>query len=162
PTEFTSYLVLEPGMTVGPMPRDERARILPAVAGAGSVAPSAPPPSAFEQARAAAKQREARSVAEADATMDRATSRRTTNRMFVLRDSVWVDTRATAATVRHISVRAYSDAYFALMDSIPELREAFALGDRVKVRGRAVTIVLAADGVDRLQPRELGAAVRDW
>lgn len=162
PTEFTSYLVLEPGMTVDPQSRAERNRMLPAAAGAGSVAPSAPPPSAFEQARTAAKQRDARSVAEADATMDRATTRRAANRMFVLRDSAWVDTRAAATNARRISVRAYSDAYFALMDSIPELREAFALGDRVEVRGRAVTIVLAADGVDRLQPRELGAAVRDW
>lgn len=161
PTEFTSYLALEPGMAVAPMPRDERARLLPAVAGAGSVA-AAPPPSAFEQAREAAKQRSARSMAEVDATMDRATTRRAANRMFVLRDSAWVDTRAAAANARRISVRAYSDAYFALMDSIPELREAFALGDRVEVRGRAVTIVLAVDGVERLPPRELSAALRDW
>lgn len=162
PTEFTSYLVLEPGMTVGNMPRDARARVLPATAGAGSVAPSAPPPSVFEQARAAATQRSARSMAEADAAMDAATTRRAANRMFVLRDSAWVDTRAVGANARRISVRAYSDAYFALMDRIPELREAFALGDRVEVRGRAVTIVLAADGVEQLAARELSAAVRDW
>ncbi|HRN52625.1 MAG TPA: hypothetical protein PK788_03970, partial [Gemmatimonadaceae bacterium] len=162
PTEFTSYLVLEPGMTVGNLPRDERRRVMPAVAGAGSVASPAPPPSAFEQARAAATQRAARSMAEADATMDRATTRRAANRMFVLRDSVWVDARTTAANARRVSVRVYSDAYFALMDSIPELREAFALGDRVEVRGRAVTIVLTADGTEHLLPREVSAVVRDW
>jgi Ca-activated chloride channel family protein len=163
PTAFTSYLVLEPGMTVGdqsgrPMPRRDQ----PMATAAGTGAMSAPPPSAFEEARAAASQRAARSVAESDKLMDATRTRRAANRMFTLRDSTWVDTRAEASNGRRISVRAYSDAYFALMDSIPDLREAFALGDRVEVRGRAVTIVLAADGVDRLQPREVSAVVRDW
>ncbi len=161
PTVFTSYLVLEPGMKVGNAPRGERGRVLP-MAATGAGAQSAPPPSAFEQARAAASQRAARSMAEADATMDRVNTRRAANRMFVLRDSAWVDARAEGTNARRVSVRPYSDAYFALMDSIPDLREAFALGDRVEVRGRAVTIVLAADGAEHLLPRQVGAVVRDW
>ena len=167
PTVVTSYLVLEPGMTADVGTRGRGAvtgRNLPMSAGAGgAMAPSAPPaPTAFEQARTAAAQRSARSVAEQDAQMDVSRTRRTGTRMFVLQDSAWVDTRAAANNARRVSVRAYSDAYFALMDSIPELREAFALGDRVEVRGRAVTIVLAADGAERLASPQLRAVLQDW
>lgn len=94
--------------------------------------------------------------------MDGARTRRAANRLFVLRDSTWVDARAEAAQTRTLRVRPYSDAYFALMDRTPDLREAFALGDNVEVRGRAVTVVLAADGVERLSAAELAALARDW
>lgn len=164
PTPLTSYLVLEPGMVVGdPAGGRGQARPMRGTAGAGNAqAPSAPPPSAFEDARVAASQRSARSMAEADATMDASHTRRAANRMFVLRDSMWVDTRNAASQARTLRVRPYSDAYFALMDRQPELREAFALGDRVEVRGRSVTVVLAADGVERLSSADLTAVQRDW
>jgi Ca-activated chloride channel family protein len=163
PTPLTSYLVLEPGVQVDAPVRGGRPRVTP-MAGTtgGATAPAAPQATAFEDARVAASQRSARSLAEADATMDAARSRRAANRMFVLRDSTWVDTRNAAAQARTLRVRPYSDAYFALMDRQPDLREAFALGDRVEVRGRAVTVVLAADGVERLSAAELAAVARDW
>ena len=94
--------------------------------------------------------------------MDAAQTRRAANRLFVLRDSTWVDMRAEAAQARTLRVRPYSDAYFALMTRTPDLREAFALGDNVEVRGRAVTVVLAANGVERLSAAELAAVARDW
>lgn len=165
PTLLTSYLVLEPGMVVDPTPRGGRGqpRVMPMVGSASGVAPApAPPPQAFEQARAAASQRTARSMAEADRAMDAAQTRRAANRLFVLRDSTWVDMRAAAPQARTLRVRPYSDAYFALMNRTPDLREAFALGDRVEARGRAVTVVLAADGVERLSAAELAAVTRDW
>jgi hypothetical protein len=128
------------------------------------MSPSAPPPAAvaFEEARIAASQRASRSVADAEGEMDRQKTRRTTSRMFVLRDSVWMDTRAEAAQVRTVRVRPFSDAYFALMNRTPELREVFAVGERVEARGRAVTLVLAADGVERLSAAEVDAITRDW
>lgn len=174
PTPLSSYLVLEPGMRFA---TPERVLDSPnsismvtstrgaTTTGTGSTAPVPPPAPqvrAFEEARAAASQRAARSMAEADGGLDMTRTRRAGSRMFTLRDSTWVDLRAEAATARRVSVRAYSDAYFALMNAIPELREAFALGDRVEVRGHAVTVVLVADGRDVLQPHEVNAVVRDW
>ncbi len=176
PTVLTSYLVLEPGMQVAGG-RDVildspnsistlTGRRMEATRAAGSSgaapAPMAPPAAAFEDARKAASQRTARSMAEADAALGDASARRAGSRMFVQRDSTWVDLRAEGTNARRLGVRPYSDAYFALMDAIPELRDAFALGDRVEVRGRAVTVVLVADGVQQLPRRELDAIVRDW
>ncbi|MBA3853680.1 MAG: hypothetical protein C0503_04640 [Gemmatimonas sp.] len=167
PTMLTSYLVLEPGMVVDNAMSGGRGGARPAVmrgAMGAAVPPAspAPAPTAFEEARTAAAQRTARSMGEADKAMDATRTRRAANRLFVLRDSTWVDTRAEAAQRRLLRVRPYSDAYFALMDRTPDLREAFALGDNVEVRGRAVTIVLASDGVDRLSATDLTAVARDW
>ena len=165
PTVLTSYLVLEPGMTVADMPRGGRGavRVMPMAATGGAAAPAAAPaPMVFEDARAAAAQRAARSTAESDKLLDARGTRRAANRTFVLRDSAWVDTRAAAAQARTLRVRPYSDAYFALMPRHADLREAFALGDRVEVRGRAVTVVLADDGVERLGAEALDALARDW
>ena len=47
-------------------------------------------------------------------------------------------------------MKPYSDAYFALIQAIPELGEPLGLGDKVLVFGRAVAIELAADGSERL------------
>jgi Ca-activated chloride channel family protein len=172
PTPLSSYLVLEPGMRFATPERildsPNSISMVTSTRAAGATsttvpaAPPAPQVLAFEQARTAASQRAARSMAEADGGMDLTRTRRAGSRMFVLRDSAWVDLREEAANARRVSVRAYSDAYFALMNAIPELREAFTLGDRVEVRGRAVTVVLVADGRDVLQPREVDAVVRDW
>ncbi len=165
PTELTSYLVLEPGMSVptttGPIGRTGRP--LPMgrgdLAGAGA---AAPPPSAFEAARQAADMRSSRSVAESEQKLDGRRERRTANRMFTLQDSVWTDTRAAAPQARTVRVRPYSAAYFALMEHLAELREILALGERVQVHGRAVTLVLASDGVERLDAQALAAFTRDW
>lgn len=163
PTAFTSYLVLEPGMVANaPPPRGRRGELRPAMAaGAGSAAPSSSP-AAFEEARLAAAQRASRSVADAEGEMDTRQTRRTTSRTFTLQDSVWTDSRAKSVGARTVRVRPFSDAYFALMNRTPELREVFALGERVEARGRAVTVVLAADGVERLSADDVDAITRDW
>lgn len=162
PTAFTSYLVLEPGMVANaPVPQRGRGVAMPAMA-QGSGGAAAPPAAAFEDARRAASQRASRSVADTEGEMDARKERRTASRMFVLQDSVWTDSRAKAAQARTVRVRPFSDAYFALMNRTPELREVFAVGDRVEARGRAVTLVLAADGVERLSAAEVDAITRDW
>ncbi|MHB1298296.1 MAG: VIT domain-containing protein [Gemmatimonadaceae bacterium] len=175
PTELTSYLVLEPGMdaTVAQQgssviptsqPRDRRALAQGAAANAASQRASAPAPAvAFESAKAAATMREARSLADVSAaTESDANSRQTSTRRFVQRDGLWLDTRSAARDARIVKVRPYSAAYFAAMDRVAELREAFALGERVEVHGRAVTVILAADGVDDLDNAALAALTRDW
>lgn len=168
PTELTSYLVLEPGMaipqaTTGGIGRTGRVQPLGRgdISGAGAASP-APPPTAFEAARQAADMRSSRSVAESEQKLDGRRERRTADRMFTLQDSVWTDTRAAAAQARAVRVRPYSAAYFALMERHAELREILALGERVEVHGRAVTLVLAPDGLERLDAQALAAFTRDW
>ena len=186
PTEFSSYLVVEPGMTVatqtGGIRRDVSApqpsTLGSAAGGRGAAdqvsaapasAPAAPMRSnevRFEAARKAAAQRETKSVAEMDdADKERsATQRRIGTRLFTLVNGVWTDARYTPS-MRTIAVKPYSSAYFALVQRLGELAAPFALGDRVVVAGRGVAVRLAPDGKDALEQLDgskLDALVRDW
>ena len=166
PTEFTSYLVLEPGMVAN------RRSDLGAVRGVG-VAGGAPAPAqarerAFESAKDAAAQRSAVSIAMADSASAasipvsrRADMRRVDGRTFALRDGVWTDLgyRVGNTDVKTIRIKAFSKAYFDLIGVLPELRGVFALGDRVAVQGRKVAIVVGDSGEDDVDVR---AIVRDW
>jgi Ca-activated chloride channel family protein len=184
PTELTSYLVLEPGMTnVAAAPPSQRRalealnqvvttgtrgaepeRILDSPNSISMIASSRPAAeaSSFDQAKAAAEMRDARSVGQMDAAMDAARMRRAAGRTFVMRDSSWVEQRAAGTDARRVSVKPYSAAYFALMERVPELREVFALGDRVELQGVRLTLVLAADGIEVMSPRALTQFVQDW
>ncbi|MEP6856942.1 MAG: VIT domain-containing protein [Gemmatimonadales bacterium] len=160
PTEFSSYLVVEPGMN--------RRRDI----GAGGVqlqsvvtgATSAPAPAAvqFEAAKSAAAQRSATSVAAADAAFgmrDDASVRRAGNVTLVLRDSVWTDARyKQSGTV--LKVKPFSEAYFKLIEMLPDLREPFSVGERVLVAGRSMAVELTPSGEERLTDRDL-ALIRD-
>jgi Ca-activated chloride channel family protein len=147
PTELTSYLVQEPGMTVGGINR-------PSLLGS-----AAAPAARFESARAAAEQRAAKSVDELD-TKD-ASLRRADNHVFALRDGVWTDTRQSAST-RQLRVRAFSNAYFALVRRLPELGPLFGVAEQVRVQGRSVAIEVGPDGISELDDAALEAIVRDW
>lgn len=161
PTELTSYLVLEPGQ-VANRRRADSARDL----GSVGALRAAPRVQAFEEAKAASAMRGARTLAEAEAAAPVATdagitSRRVGTRMFVLRDSVWTDVRFSEGT-RVVKVQAYSEAYFALVRELPDLAAAFALGDRVLVRGTNVAIALAPDGAEKLSAAEIASVVGAW
>ena len=160
PTEFTSYLVQEPTAVAGGI---AGGRAMP-------MAAAAPAPSrdmVFERAKVASEQRAATSIAAVDAmarvnvTDNRVAMRRVGARTFVLRDSVWTDASyvPSASSVRTVRIKAYSQAYFDLMDALPELRPVFALGDRVVVKGRKVAIAVGPDGVENLA---VNSVVRDW
>jgi Ca-activated chloride channel family protein len=160
PTEFSSYLVVEPGMN---RRRDIGAggvRLQGVVTGAAS----APASSAvtFEAAKSAAAQRSATSVAAADAAVgmrDDANIRRAGNVTLVLRDSVWTDVRyKQSGTV--LKVKPFSDAYFKLLEMVPDLREPFSVGERVLVTGRSMAIELTPLGEENLTDRDL-ALIRD-
>jgi hypothetical protein len=64
--------------------------------------------------------------------------------------------------VRRVKVKAFSEAYFALLDRVPDLRETLALGDRVTVSGRAVVLEIGTSGVERMSDAELAGVARDW
>lgn len=84
-------------------------------------------------------------------------------RTFVRRDSVWADTRyQETAGLRVVRVQAFSDAYFALAQLVPDLRDAFAIGDRVLVAGRAVAVEVTPAGVTRLSDADVAAVRTGW
>lgn len=168
PTEFSSYLVVEPGMNqrriLGSASGMQLSNVV--VTGAGTSRAAAPAPAAvqFEAAKAASEQRAATSVMAADAAAgirDDASVRRAGNVTFVLRDSVWTDVRykGTGTVLR---VKPYSDAYFKLLEIEPDLREAFSIGDRAIVTGRNMAIELTPSGEERLTDRDISLLRDRW
>ncbi|MBI3790051.1 MAG: VWA domain-containing protein [Gemmatimonadetes bacterium] len=171
PTEFTSYLVLEPGMTVAsnqPVPLGLRRDVdrLSRQAGSGGNAmglasPAAAPAEArFELAKEASAQRAAKSLAVLDAANDARGAnekkmRATAGRSFVLVGDTWTDSRAKDQSLPVVKVKSYSAAYFALVRALPQLKDAFALGDRVTIVGKGLVLQVAPDGVDTLKDAEL-------
>jgi Ca-activated chloride channel family protein len=197
PTEFSSYLVLEPGMRVGaggggvpaasPVAdsmrrasiRDQAAstvRLAEVVATGAASGSERRKDADFEAAKTASAQRDAKSLAAMDSIVaararradglnsaPRNESRAAGDRTFVLRNGVWTDARWTPTPkVRTVKIKAFSAAYFALLQQLEDLRAPFAIGDRVLVAGRNVSIEVAPDGVEQLAARELAAIVTDW
>jgi hypothetical protein len=137
------------------------------VTGSVGGAVAAPPPTAnaqrFEAARESAKRRAATSLADADAAdlSGRADARRVGSRTFVVVSGKWIDQRK-ADSLRLVKVKAFSEAYFKLMETIPELKEVFALGDKVVVAGRDVRIEIGEGGVETLNDAELKRIQSAW
>jgi Ca-activated chloride channel family protein len=176
-TEYTSYLVLEPGMQTGePVPVDEIMRRNEA---AGVFAPAALQTgrAGFDDAKASADMAAVGSVAEAEEAVrertmalakraDKDAGRRQSippkiedGRLFVERDGVWTD-----ATHRHtaevLEVVAFSDAYFALVRAIPELTPYLTVGDDIVVAGKDISIRIGADGETTLSPGKISDTAR--
>jgi Ca-activated chloride channel family protein len=161
PTEFSSYLVVEPGMNrrrdigVGGVQ-------LQSVVVTGATMPASAPAVQFEAAKVAAAQRSATSISAADAAAgfsDYSSNRRdgsvtrAGNVTFVMRDSVWTDVRyKKTGTV--LQVKPFSSAYFKLIEIVPDLREAFSVGERVIVAGRSMAIELTSSGKESLTDRD--------
>ena len=79
----------------------------------------------------------------------------------MMKDGAWLDARYKDQT-RRVSVKPFSPAYFALIQKLPELKAMFALGERVTVAGRSVTLLLDANGAESLSTSELATIARDW
>jgi Ca-activated chloride channel homolog len=163
PTEFSSYLVLEPGMD----PRrlgGVSMQLNEVIVTGAAAAPSANAKS-FEAARASAAQRSATSLSAVDEAAglakDDKSVRREGNRLFALRDSVWIDT-GFKDSMQRVKVRAYSAAYFRILELLPELREPLALGDRVIVAGRSIAVEIVPTGAETLTDRELSEVQSKW
>jgi len=172
PTEFTSYLVVEPNM-----PQAQLTGVVTGVAtgmirgDAKSSATMSAPASmataakAFESARAASEQRATTNLAAADAIDETSSrskdARRIGSRLFKLSGDTWTDA-ARSNTARTVTIKPFSEAYFKLIDAIPELREVFSLGDKVIVAGRALTIKLAETGFATISDDQLRDIQRSW
>jgi Ca-activated chloride channel homolog len=165
PTEFTSYLVVEPGMR---RERDVSGRVTGVRGGVARGVEAAAVPSTnqaqFDAARDAAKQRAATNLAaadEADLSIGSRATRRVGTRTFALSGETWTDLQKPDPS-KVVKVKAFSGAYFKLMDVIPELRGIFALGDKVKVTGRTVSIEIGEAGIESLNDSELERIRSGW
>ncbi len=183
PTELSSYLVLEPGMTVAAggqftSPRMANAPgarasvnrpVSTGVAGAPSPVRSEPADRAFAAAKMAAEQRAVTSLSDMVVTGVQANSegsrdgglRQVAGRQFELRDGVWTDISHVAGG-EVIRVKPYGAAYFRLLELVPELREPFAIGERVLVAGRAISVEVSPAGAESLDLSSLARVGRDW
>lgn len=162
PTEFSSYLVVEPGMSRRRPPADMAGVSLGQVVVTGASSAGAPAAVQFEAAKAAAAQRSVTSayaVDSASGVRNDSNVRRAGNVTLVLRDSVWTDVRyKKSGTV--LQVKPFSDAYFKLIELVPELREPFSVGERVLISGRSMAIELTPSGEERLTDRDM-TLIRD-
>lgn len=160
-TEYTSYLVQEPGAVVErpiPMPRLEEARSQTGAA-------------AFDRARRSAKFADANNLQAADELADRSPAtassapgpsvRRAGDRLFLLRGSVWTDVRHPDR-IPVTAVAAFSPAYFALVRMLPELAPYLSVGEDIVVAGRRRSIRIAHHGIETWQPGELAELIRTF
>ncbi|HKW50030.1 MAG TPA: hypothetical protein VJN70_21400, partial [Gemmatimonadaceae bacterium] len=80
------------------------------------------------------------------------------------KDGAWTDLRPapTGKSVQTVRIKAFSKAYFDLIDAVPELRAIFAVGDKVTAQGRAITLVVSEDGKEQLSATEVKAVADKW
>jgi hypothetical protein len=164
---------LTPGMdtyTIG-LKKDVLSLETEVVTGVGGVGTA----SAFADAKVAAAQRAATTLVAADAIAASQSVgthgagsggrsgevRHAGDRTFVQRDSVWTDTRFHAG-MRTVRVQAFSAAYFALLQAVPDLGSALAIGDRLVVAGRQVAVEVTPAGVDHLSDADVAAVAAGW
>jgi Ca-activated chloride channel homolog len=170
-TEYTSYLVLEPGMGGDrPMRAEEdgsRRQFNEALQAAPSAQSGA---GAFARADASAKMAATGTVAEAerfaderlrDLSRDGAPVRRVGSKVFRLVDRVWTD-MTHRDSLRVTEVAVYSDAYFALARALPELNEYLALGDEIVIAGKQGSIKITASGITSWSAGQLNRVVQSY
>jgi Ca-activated chloride channel homolog len=173
PTELTSYLVQEPQMVMN------RQR-------GGMPMPASAPAERFEAARKSTAQRDAQSVGAMDkmslnsvmvtgagaAVADSAlvsgnepgradAARRAGDHLFARRGGRWTDV-AFKDGMKVVRIKPFSPAYFAVLDAMPDLRAAFAVGEKVIVAGKHVAIEVSPDGVEQLGDAELRSLKEQW
>lgn len=185
PTELTSYLVVEPGMRTAqfvpmsaPAAQDAAARAPRASIGQGGqqlsqvvvtgvATNAAPEVGRFEAAKLASDQRDVKSLGD-----ERQAALNESDRLMKVaggrafradKDGVWVEARAKKAA-RVVTVKAFSEAYFAILRELPEIASLLTVGEKVRVEGRAVAIEVTPldSGLSSLDSQQLASLVRDW
>jgi Ca-activated chloride channel homolog len=168
-TEYTSYLVQEPNVAMRQRAADSlMAR--PAAApvdqsGAGAVGRAAQDKSMAGAMRLEEVVVTANAASELD-ELRRARSginptQRIGGRLFIMRDSIWTDL-GHGDSLHVVSIAPYSEAYFAVLKALPDLRDVAALEPGVLVAGRRVSIKIGTGGKTTLNPGELERLVREF
>jgi hypothetical protein len=86
--------------------------------------------------------------------------KRAGSRLYQRDGDRWVDSRMKRE-LRVYKVKAYSRTYFALLERLPELRDAFAVGDRVLVAGKSAAIEVTDDATE-LSDSDMRAITKGW
>ena len=170
-SEYTSYLVQEPGVFAAAVGRLNAA---PAMAMSGEAA--------VARAEDARRSREVTSVAQMDAAQAFAAERldltakavlsdgantaasgirSVAGRTFNLTDDVWQDVTHTKEN-RVAEIAAYSDAYFALIRALPEAALVLRELDRVLIAGGKVSVRVSDTGESSLSAAEVRRLVADF
>ena len=163
-SEYTSYLVQEPGMTanggrVGPIPP---AAFAPAAAVGEAAVSSAKLASARRSAQSARDLAAVETEALQRMTVTADANRRTVSgRQFRLQSGIWIDARhATSARIVH--VEPFSRAYFDLLANLPELKTYAAAFEAATIAGDRVSIRIGPGGKSTLTTAERDDAVADF
>ncbi len=172
-SDYTSYLVQEPGITVTGGTGGAR-RLLrtqappPADAEAATVALQSASGEAAVKASARARAfREVATAADLAAVEEEQVAagpsaqgiRIVAGRTFQFRDGTWLDAAvardgaAAEGAVETVAVAVYSSAYFDLLEALPELRALAELEGTVVVAGAEVNLRFGDDGAKSLPPR---------
>jgi Ca-activated chloride channel family protein len=159
-TEYTSYLVHEPGLVLSNANRQPQ-----------TVAPSAQSGrDAFERAEASAalsKTATASDMAnQVQSAMGRLagagqTVRSAGGRIFRAEGDAWTDV-SHSDSLRVIAIAPYSAAWFAVAEAMPELREPMALGERVTIAGRRNSVRIVPGGASSISPTALARLVQEF
>jgi Ca-activated chloride channel family protein len=169
-SEFTSYLVQEPMLAANrPIPPGLRRNEgfpanapMPAAQASGQVA--------VQRADESRRLREAKTASEVDALEQPAKAafagapadvRQVGNRLFKLKDGGWRDVTA-ADSLRLVTIEPFSDAYFRVLEALPELKTSLTAFDQVEVAGSRVRVATRAGGLQRLSAEELRQLVKDF
>ena len=175
-SEYTSYLVLEPGMLASTdnrvqQPRDRGVGI-PVMAqrasGAASAVGGAVGRRAVQAAEKSRTRREISLEADLNEMEDRVdfsesdeSVKVSAGRMFVLRDSVWTDV-AHRDSLPVVEIELYSSTYFELLRALPELERWFKAFDSVLVAGTKTSIKTVSSGAPAVEGRALERLVREF
>jgi Ca-activated chloride channel family protein len=172
-TEYTSYLVQEPNV-VARRAFEDRLMRAPAAAPADQAGAGAIAQATHDRSLRESSNLQAIVVTGAADSSDpglggpRARSginptQRVGGRLFILRDSTWTDL-GHGDSLNVVTVAPFSDAYFALLRALPDLRPAAQLGPSVLVAGRHASIKIEQTGGAKTQwrPGELERLVREF
>jgi hypothetical protein len=170
-TEYTSYLVQEPTVALRRDAENQILRGSVAAAPANQAGAAAVGRAAQEKSMAGAMQLDAVVVTAEGSRSEldeirRARSginptQRVGGRLFIMRDSTWTDL-GHGDSLRVVSIAPYSEAYFAVLKALPDLREVAALEPGVLVAGKRVSIKIGTGGKTTLNPGELERLVREF
>ncbi len=80
--------------------------------------------------------------------------RRVAGRTFDLHDGAWVD-QSYKADMDTLRIQWGSDAYFALLDALPDLKDCLTLGEAVTIAIDGKALVVGKEGKDSMTADEV-------
>ncbi len=73
----------------------------------------------------------------------------------------WID-GAMSDSARVVGIKPFSEAWFKLVDAIPELRNVFALGDKIVIATRTLTLEVSDAGSETISENDLRVIQSGW